>query len=139
MYGLCWAVISIRTLLARYHNLLICGCWRHHLNENDSRFCDVLSDNLNGNEAAREITMTLKEMEFTLKTSRVDTEDIGKIISHYKKSRPTLAELDEMLEKLGYNRVFTDELFGWIDEEEDEYDDSFSHSEKNHHKPQWVE
>lgn len=83
--------------------------------------------------------MTLKDMEFTLKTNGVETEDIDTIITHYKKSRPTLAELDEMLEELGYSRVFTDEFFGWLDDEDDEYDDSFFYNEKNHYKPQWVE
>jgi hypothetical protein len=83
--------------------------------------------------------MTLKDMEFTLKSYGVETEEIETLISHYKKTQATLSELDEMLESLGYARIFTDEIFGWMDDEEDEYDDSFSYSEKNHHRPQWVD
>ena len=82
--------------------------------------------------------MTIKDMEFTLKTSGVDTEDIEKVISHYKKTKASLSVLDEMLEDMGYTKVFTDDFFGW-DDDEYEYDDSLDYSERNHHKPQWVD
>lgn len=79
-------------------------------------------------------------MEFTLKRYGVETEDRETLISHYKKTQSTLSELDEMLERLGYMKIFTDDIFGWMeDEDEDGYDDSFSYSEKNHHRPQWVD
>ncbi|MDM5271248.1 hypothetical protein PGH07_03580 [Sulfurovum sp. zt1-1] len=83
--------------------------------------------------------MTIKDMEFTLKTNGVETEDIQAIISHYKKTNASFSQLDEMLEDMGYMRIFTDDIFGWFDDEDDEYDDSFSYNEKNHHKPQWVD
>jgi len=83
--------------------------------------------------------MTIKDMEFTLKTYGVEPEDIETLVSHYKKAHASLSQLDEMLEEMGYARIFTDEIFGWMDDEEDEYDDSFSYSEKNHHRPQWVD
>lgn len=83
--------------------------------------------------------MTLKDMEFTLKTNGVEKEDIQTLVSHYKKTQASLFELDEILIELGYMKIFTDEIFGWLDDEEDEYDDSFSYSERNQHKPQWVD
>ena len=78
-------------------------------------------------------------MEFTLKRNGVETEDIQTLVSHYKKTQASLFELDEILIELGYMKIFTDEIFGWMDDEEDEYDDSFSYSERNQHKPQWVD
>lgn len=82
--------------------------------------------------------MTIKDMEFTLKTSGVDAEDSEKVISHYKKTNASLATLDEMLEEMGYTKIFTDDFFGWDDM--DGYDDdAFDYIEQNHHKPQWVD
>ena len=103
------------------------------------RFRGTLLDDFNGSEALRETTMTIKDMEFTLKTSGVEAEDIETIISHYKKTKASLAALDEILEEMGYAKVFTDDVFGWFDDEEDEYSDSFDYNERNHHKPQWVD
>ena len=78
-------------------------------------------------------------MEFTLKSNGVGTEDIETVILHYKKTNASLPALDELLEKMGYAKIFTDDIFGWFDDEEDEYDDSYFHNEKNHHKPQWID
>lgn len=114
--------------------------WRHKFRENDSLFHTILSCTLNESMVAtKERTMTLKDMEFTLKSNGVDDEDVKTVISHYKKSHATFSELDEMLIGMGYEKIFTDELFGWLDDEEDEYESSFSYSEKRHQKPQWVD
>ena len=83
--------------------------------------------------------MTLKEMELTLKSNGVETEDIETLVAYYKKEHPSLVFLDQMLTDMGYEKIFTDEIFGWDDEDEDGYDDAFSYSQKNHHKPQWVD
>jgi len=63
--------------------------------------------------------MTLKEMELTLKSNGVDPEDIQTLVTYYKKEHPSLAFLDQMLIDMGYEKIFTDEIFGWDDEEDD--------------------
>jgi hypothetical protein len=83
--------------------------------------------------------MTLKDMEFTLKSNGVDIEDMETIISHYKKRHASLPELDEMLTEMGYEKIFTDELFGWLDDDDDEYESSFSYDERKQYKPQWID
>jgi hypothetical protein len=83
--------------------------------------------------------MTLKDMEFALKSNGVEAEDLETIISHYKKSHASLSQLDEMLIEMGYEKIFTDELFGWFDDDDDEYESSFSYNETKHYKPQWVD
>lgn len=83
--------------------------------------------------------MTLKDMEITLKSNGVETEDMETIISHYKKSHASLSELDVMLIEMGYEKIFTDELFGWFDDDDDEYESAFAFDERKHHKPQWID
>lgn len=78
-------------------------------------------------------------MEFTLRTNGVDAEDIQTVIAHYKKTNASLRILDELLEDMGYGKIFTDDIFGWDDDDAYDYDDSFDYSERNHHKPQWVD
>lgn len=83
--------------------------------------------------------MTLKEMELTLKSNGVDVEDIQTLVTYYKKEHPTLSSLDQMLMDMGYEKIFTDEIFGWDDEDEEGYSDSVSYSQKKNHRPQWVD
>jgi hypothetical protein len=81
--------------------------------------------------------MKLDDMISTLRLSGVDAVDIDVVVNHYKTQSKELAKIDELLEEMGYYKIFTDELFGW-DEEEDEYEYS-EYTQKNPHKHQWDE
>ena len=76
-------------------------------------------------------------MILTLRLSGVDAVDIDVVVNHYKTQSKELAKIDELLEEMGYYKIFTDELFGW-DEEEDEYGYS-EYTQKIPHKHQWDE
>ena len=81
--------------------------------------------------------MKLDDMISILRLSGVDAVDIDVVINHYKTQSKELAKIDELLEEMGYYKIFTDELFGW-DEDEDEYEYS-EYTQKIPRKHQWDE
>ncbi len=86
--------------------------------------------------------MTFQEIEFALKVNGVGTEDMQTLISYCKTKGTDYPKLDEMLVEMGYDKVFTDEFFGWADVEDAEdkdYDDEYFSTEKIHHKHKWED
>ena len=79
--------------------------------------------------------MTFKEIEFALEVNGIEQKDTQTIMEHCKKAGIDYYKLDDMLVGMGYDKVFTDEFFGWIEAEDDEYneDDDYSYVEKIHH------
>lgn len=82
--------------------------------------------------------MTFQDIRFALETNGVEKEDIEILIEYCKKNGTDYEKLDEMLVQKGYDKVFTDEFFGWADTDDDGDDDYYS-IEKINHKPEWDE
>jgi hypothetical protein len=86
--------------------------------------------------------MTFQEIEFALKVNGVGKEDIQTLIGYCKTKGTDYPKLDEMLVGMGYDKVFTDEFFGWEDgddyEDDGDYEDDYS-IEKNPHRHKWDE
>ena len=89
--------------------------------------------------------MTFQEIEFALKVNGVDKEDAEMLMDYCKRNGTDYQKLDEMLSDMGYDKVFTDEFFGWADTEDEyytedeEYDQEYFSSERNPHRHQWEE
>ena len=83
--------------------------------------------------------MTTSEIRFALTVNGVEDEDIETLIHYSKTKGINYNILDEMLLDMGYQKVFTDEYFGWADDEEEDYNDTYYSSEKFRHKPLWDE
>lgn len=82
--------------------------------------------------------MTFEEIRFALEVSGVEKEDSDRLMEYCRKVGTDYEKLDEMLMEMGYDKVFTDEFFGWSAMDEDDEDDYFS-SEKKRHKQEWDE
>lgn len=86
--------------------------------------------------------MTFQEIEFALKVNGVVKEDIQTLMEYCKTKGTDYPKLDEMLVGMGYDKVFTDEFFGWGDGDEDDYDDDDDDDyliERNPHRHKWDE
>ena len=85
--------------------------------------------------------MTFDEIRFALSVNGVDEDDVEKLLGYCKKNGTDYKVLDEMLIEMGYEKIFTDEFFGWIDEynEDEDYDDEYFSSEKMRHKHDWED
>lgn len=83
--------------------------------------------------------MTFEEIRFALEVNGVEKEDGKTLLEHCRKSGTDYEKLDEMLVILGYEKIFTDELFGWIDTDEEGFDDEYFSIEKINHKHEWQE
>ena len=81
--------------------------------------------------------MTFDEIRFALSVNGVETEDAETLLAFSKKNGTDYKVLDDMLVEMGYEKVFTDEFFGWIDEYNEDYDDEYFSSEKIRHKREW--
>jgi hypothetical protein len=89
--------------------------------------------------------MTFQEIEFALKVNGVDKEDMQTLMGYCKTKGTDYSKLDEMLVEMGYDRVFTDEFFGWADgddeyyDEDEDFDQEYFSTERNPHKHKWEE
>ena len=83
--------------------------------------------------------MTFEEIGFALEVNGVDKEDRDTLLAYCRKSGTDYEKLDEILVNLGYEKIFTDELFGWMDTDEEGFDDEYFSIEKIHHKHAWQE
>jgi hypothetical protein len=87
--------------------------------------------------------MTFEEIRFALEVNGVEKEDIEALLTYCRKVGTDYEKLDEMLVEMGYEKVFTDEFFGWFDGDEDVNndidDDEYFSTEKIHHKHEWKE
>jgi len=83
--------------------------------------------------------MTFQDIRFALKATGVDDDFSELLIQFCRENGTNYHQLDEMLEYEGYQKVFTDEFFGWADIDDEYENDEFFYVEKNHHKPQWNE
>jgi len=82
--------------------------------------------------------MTFQDIRVTLKAIGVDDDFSEILIQYCRENGINYTQIDEMLEYEGYQKIFTDDFFGWVlndDDEEQEYE----YYEKIHHKPQWNE
>ena len=84
-----------------------------------------------------EETMTFDEIRFALSVNGVEDEDIETLLSYSKSKGNDYKVLDDMLVDMGYEKVFTDEFFGWIDDNIDDYDDEYFTSERNPYRREW--
>ena len=86
--------------------------------------------------------MTFQEIEFALKVNGVGKEDMQTLMNYCRTKGTDYPILDEMLVKMGYDKVFTDEFFGWADADDEYYDDDiYDHEylERTPHKHKWEE
>lgn len=83
--------------------------------------------------------MTFEEIRFALEVNGVEKEDSETLLAYCRKSGKNFEKLDEMLVDMGYVKVFTDEIFGWDDPEEVDFDDEYFSTEKIQHKHAWEE
>lgn len=81
--------------------------------------------------------MTFQDMRFALKAIGVDDKFTEVLIEYSRKNGTDYDKLDDMLVREGYEKVFTDEFYGWADS--DEEDVEYEYVQKNHHKPLWDE
>lgn len=81
--------------------------------------------------------MTFDEIRFALGVNGVENEDVETLITYCKKQGTHYDKLDDMLVQMGYEKVFTDEFFGWLDTDDDDYDDEYFSIEKIRHKHEW--
>jgi hypothetical protein len=87
--------------------------------------------------------MTFQEIEFALKVNGVAKEDMQTLMNYCKTKGTDYPKLDEMLVEMGYDKVFTDEFFGWGEGEDGDFDEDLDEDyfsiERNHHKHKWEE
>lgn len=83
--------------------------------------------------------MTFEEIRFALEVNGVEKEDSETLLAYCRKSGKNFEKLDEMLVDMGYVKVFTDEIFGWDDPEEEDFDDVYFSTEKIQHRHAWEE
>ena len=83
--------------------------------------------------------MTFDEIRFALSVNGVDDTDVETLLNYSKKKGTDYKVLDQMLVDMGYQKVFTDEFFGWADDYDENYDDDddYFSSEKIRHKHEW--
>ena len=88
--------------------------------------------------------MTFQEIEFALTVNGVNQEDLQMLMGYCKMNGTDYQKLDEMLVEMGYDKVFTDDFFGWVDID-DEYDNDESYEQeyfsiqRNPHRHEWEE
>lgn len=91
--------------------------------------------------------MTFEDMRFALGVNGVEETDIETLIGYSKKNGTDYSKLDEMLVGMGYDKVFTDEVFGWVDSYDndfnqgfyEDYDEDYFSNEKIRHRHEWDE
>lgn len=84
--------------------------------------------------------MTFQDIRFALEANGVEKEDIEILMEYCKKNGTDYVKLDAMLTEMDYEKVFTDEFFGWLDTDDDEdFDEEYFPIEKNHYKHAWEE
>ena len=76
--------------------------------------------------------MTFDQIRFALGVNGVKNGDVETLIAYHKKQGKNCENLDDMLVQMGYEKVFTDEFFGWIDAYNGD-----SSTEKIRHKHEW--
>ena len=83
--------------------------------------------------------MTFEEIRFALGVNGVENEDFETLMAYCKKQGTHYEKLDEILVQMGYEKVFTDEFFGWVDTDDEDFDDEYFSTEKIRHKHEWQE
>jgi len=82
-----------------------------------------------------EKNMTFQEIEFALKVNGVEQEDAQALMAYCKAKGTDYQKLDEMLIEMGYDKVFTDEFFGWVESESENSDEEeYFYTEKIYHR-----
>lgn len=81
--------------------------------------------------------MTFDEIRFALSVNGVDEADVETLLNYSRTKGTDYKVLDQMLVDMGYEKVFTDEFFGWVDDFSDDYDDEYFSSEKIPHRREW--
>lgn len=75
--------------------------------------------------------MTFKDVEFALELNGVKREDIDYILDFAKKNGINIEQIDDELNKLGYERVLENELDdSWDDEDDYDHIEKFPHRNK---------
>lgn len=76
--------------------------------------------------------MTFKDLEFILELNGVMREDVDYILDFGKKNGIDVEQIDDELNKMGYERIVENELENSWDDEDDEYEpvEKFSHRNK---------
>lgn len=84
--------------------------------------------------------MTFEEIRFALEVNGVEKEDSETLLEYCRKVGTDYEKLDEILVGMGYEKVFTDEFFGWSDIDKDgDTDEEYFSTEKIRHKHAWDE
>ena len=83
--------------------------------------------------------MTFDDIRFALGVNGVEVEDIDTLIAFCKTEGTHYEKLDDMLVQMGYEKVFTDEFFGWLDANDEDYNDDYYYSEKMPYRHEWDE
>jgi hypothetical protein len=91
--------------------------------------------------------MTFEDIKFALGVNGVEENDIETLIQYSKNNGANYSKFDEMLLEMGYEKVFTDEVFGWVDSYDDDfnndfddnYDEDYFSNEKIRHRREWDE
>lgn len=81
--------------------------------------------------------MTFDDIRFALAVSGVENEDVNTLIAYSKKKGTNYKVLDDMLVDMGYEKVFTDEFFGWMAKDHENFDEDYFTIEKIRHKNEW--
>jgi len=81
--------------------------------------------------------MTFQDMRLALKATGVEDDFSELLIQYCRENGRDYEKLDELLVQEGYVKVFTDDFFGWDENEDEEYE--YEYKEKIHHKPLWDE
>lgn len=80
--------------------------------------------------------MTFKDLEFVLELNGVMRKDVEYILDFSKKNGLDKEQIDDELEKMGYERLLENE-FG--DEYDDDEDDDYGHVQKFRHRSKFSE
>ena len=78
--------------------------------------------------------MTFKDIEFILEVGGVKREDIDYVLGFSRKNGINVEQIDDELNKLGYERVVENELNDSWDDDED-----YGHVEKFPHRHKFME
>lgn len=76
--------------------------------------------------------MTFKDLEFMLELNGVMRKDVDYILDFSRKNGIDVEQIDDELNKMGYERIIENELESSWDDEDDEYEhiEKFSHRNK---------
>ncbi|WP_373031458.1 hypothetical protein [Sulfurovum sp.] len=83
--------------------------------------------------------MTFDEIRFALAVSGVENEDAQTLIEYSKKKGTDYKVLDDLLVEMGYEKVFTDDFFGWMDTDNEDFAEDYFTTEKMRHRHEWQD